>query len=361
MIKLLLLRFKTQRALLPLFVLVALFMLLMGQTSADALSERQPSLSLAVQQKESDEYSEQLVEILAQSSNITLHELPAELSSEQVFSEVQVQGLVVISSDFGEALENGDKAKVLYYPAPGISDSSFGKEQVADAIMRLQARSSLEHALIALGEEDALEALNESHKDLLETVYDGPSATSRSAQGMPVYGVAALLLLLAWLHASLLVPGPDSKRTRQHGRAACVRELAASLLVVWIVWLVILALYLVLLTLSAGELPSLKRVCGFIALIFYASSMAALCVQVFGRVPTTWLFLLIFGLSMTIGGGLWGQVVVSPLLSPLVPVAVVVLEEGAAWLGIGVLAVLGVAALLVARYIIGKTNRVLQP
>jgi hypothetical protein len=60
-------------------------------------------------------------------------------------------------------------------------------------------------------------------------------------------------------------------------------------------------------------------------------------------------FLPLFLLNMTIGGGLWAKVALSPVLSPLVPVAAVVTSGDPVPVGALILlaAALAVAALLV--------------
>ncbi|MDR2714835.1 MAG: hypothetical protein LBB42_04880 [Coriobacteriales bacterium] len=355
------LKLKSQRYLLPLLVLIVLFQLLMAQTSSYVLSESVPPLSLAVQQLSDDELSNELVFDLAQVSSFEVVDVDAALKPDEVFRQQRVQGLLVVSQDFNERLTAGNRAAVTLYSAPGITNSEFAREQVAEAIMQLRARFALTSALDSLGLETTFGSEIPT-TDLLDVVYEGPllqgstdgSSSAQLASAAPVFGVAALLLLLAFLHAALSVPTRDDKRILMRGRRTYAQQLCVSLLVVWVVWLLVIALYVAATTLLVGKAPGALTCLGFIAIMIYCSVLGALLAQFMGRHTASWVFLPLFLFSMTIGGGLWVNITLSPLFSPLVPVACVVTSGSAALLGITILfaaALLMMIALVLALFL----------
>jgi hypothetical protein len=337
------LRLKAQRHLLMLACVVVAFQLVLGQTSSAVLADREPPLSIAVQRQGDDAWSAELLADLATAPNLTVVEVSPTSTPDEVFRRNRVQGLLVVPDDFGARIEAGRQSPLTLYPAPGILESDFAREQVASALVRLRARHDLAVALEAMGADGGV-ADDVVEGDLLDVAYEGPLLQGDPQGTVPVHGVAALLVLLAWPHAALTVPTREDKHLLIHGRRAFFGQLCASMLVVWLVWLVIILLYFVLIAVSLAVLPGLSSggtsgipflplsealpgllaAClGFFAIMVYVSLLAALLAQLLGRHGASWLFLPLFLLNMTIGGGLWAKVALSPVLSPLVPVAAV--------------------------------------
>jgi hypothetical protein len=344
------LKLKSQRVLFPLLLIVVAFQLVLGQTSSTVLADRQPPLSIAVQQQADDAYSTELVEDLGAVDNFEVIEVDTALSSDEVFRNNHVQGLLVVPADFGQGIEQGDRTPVMLYPAPGISNPDFAKEQIATTIMQLRARHDLTLALQELGEQDALKG-DLTPTDLLDVVYQGPALQNKPLETPPVYGISALLILLAFLHTALIIPTHEDKRLRIQGRQAYRRQFLASLLVVWLVWLVVILLYFGFLWIVLNAPPDPLIIFGFVAIMLFSSLLAALLAQLFGRYATSWVFLPWFILNMTIGGGIWGQVALSPLLSPLVPVASVATPASASFAGVVLLFVGAALALAVSFWV----------
>ena len=345
MITLFWLKLKSQRYLLVLLLVIVAFQVVMGQASSNVLAKREPPLSLAVQQLADDPLSHELVKELANVANFEVIEVDSRLGSDEVFRQVRVQALLIIPEGFEASIEEGKRAVVTLIPAPGITNREFAREQVANVVMQFRARHNLKLALGELGITDALEDELQT-LDLLDVAYEGPGFQPSPAAAVPVHGVSALLILLAFLHAALTVPTREDKRIVIRGKAAFTSQLFASLFVVWLVWLLIIVLYFAVLTALVGTLPDPLACLAFVAIMLYVSLLAALLAQLIGRHATSWVFLPLFLLSMTIGVGLWASLIVSPALSPLVPVAAVIVAGSPTLLGAGVL--LGVSALLLA-------------
>jgi hypothetical protein len=344
---------KSQRYLLPLFLVVVVFQLVLGQASSYVLAERQPPLGLAIQQQGEDEASNLIVEKLSSVDEFEIISVDNSLSSQEVFRTERVQGLLVIPANYDELVKTGRDSSVTFYPAPGITNHDFATEQIAAVVVQIRARYSLDEALADLGAQTYIdEGITPS--DLLDVVYEGPALQAAEQGAAPVYGVSALLVLLAFLHAALTVPTREDKRLVARGTQSFRRQLAMSLLVVWTIWLVVIAAFMALMFVFSGIMPSVLVCAGFMLIMIYSSLLAALLAQFSGRHVASWMFLPLFLLSMTLGGGLWAKVAVSSILAPLIPVAAVSSSSGAVLWGLVTLGLscilLLVALLIVPRY-----------
>ncbi|MCL1880316.1 MAG: hypothetical protein FWF71_06875 [Actinomycetia bacterium] len=338
------LKLKSQRHLLVLLVVVVVFQLLLAQASSYVLADRNPPLSIAVQNIDGSAQASELVDGLSTISGLDVVSVDNSLSSEVVFAQNVVQGLLVIPDGFGNALDQGKRLPVVYRLAPGITNYAFAREQIADVILQMRAKHALQVALGSLSAADNQVTLPPTG-DLLDVAYDGPGTPIPAGSPAPVHGVSALLLLLAFLHAALTVPSHQDKRLLVHGRRAYLRQLVISLTVVWLVWTVVILLYLAFMALLLGAAPDLWCGLGFLAVVLYVSLLGSLAAQLFGHHATTWLFLPLFLLSMTIGGGLWAESALPAWCSPVVPVVAVSAVSGTDLTGVTVLLV---AALVVA-------------
>ena len=347
--KLFWLKLKSQRYLFLLLLVVVGLQLVMGQTSSYVLADHEPPLGIAVQQKSDDPLSHELVENLTNAPSLEIIIVDNRLSPEEVFKQVRVQGLIIIPSGYELNIEQGIRSPVQLIPAPGITDRNFAREQVANVIMQLRARYDLVFALGNLGMVYDFEA-RASETDLLEVVYEGPAFQSSPLEAKPVYGVSALLILIAFLHSALTVPTREDKRVIMRGKTAFLQQFCVSLVMVWLVWLVLITLYFVLMTVLVGALFDIWTCLGFIAIMLYVSLLAALLAQFIGKHAASCVFLPLFLLNMTLGGGLWENVSVTSLLSPLVPVVAVVAPGEATAVGTAIL--FGAAALILVALVL---------
>jgi len=340
------LKIKSQRYLLILLLVVVAFQIMLGQASAHVLMDRELSLNLAVQQLASDSLSDELVERLSDVDTIEVIIVDAKLSPDEVFRQENVQALLIIPVDFAALIEAQERPVVTLIPAPGVTNRDFAREQVANTVMQLRAYHNLKMALETLGAADVLDG-GITTINILDVVYEGPLLQPSTSGASAVYGVSALLILLAFLHAALTVPTREDKRVAMRGRSAFIRQWLASILVVWLVWLVVIALYFGFLTVFVGVPPNPLICLAFVAILFYVSVLGALFAQLIGKHNTSWVFLPLFILSMTIGGGLWANVSLTPAISPLAPVIAVAASSSGSMLGTVVLFAAALLALAV--------------
>jgi hypothetical protein len=324
--KLFVLKLKAQRYLVPLLCVVVALQLFLGLESSYALAEREPPLSLAVQNADNDMLSNELVDKLKGITGFEIICVDEALQPHEVFKHERVQGLLCIPQDFGDKMQRGKQAPLMLYPAPGISNDEYAKEQIGGAIMQLRAACVLNAGLEELDATAAFEK-NFTKADLLEVVYEGPLIEHASNTASVAYGVSALLILLAFLHAALTVPTRDDMRLLVHGTKASLASLVVSLLLVWLTWLVVIAAFFCFLTAGLGIALDMRICLGFVVIMLYVSVVAALLALYLGRHAASWVFLPLFLLSMTIGGGLWGKLALAPICAPLVPVSVVSATE----------------------------------
>ncbi|MDR0514909.1 MAG: ABC transporter permease [Coriobacteriaceae bacterium] len=341
---------KAQRPLLPLLAFVLAFQLLLGYTASLALMGRTPPLSLALMQRSADPLAADFAARLSDSDGITVIEVAPEAGMEEVFNTYDVQGIVVVPPDFAERINTQGRSLVFYQKAPGITDSAFACEQVGDVLLQTRAGIHLEEALDRLGaplpEGEAIQEL-----DLLETAYEGPGLQYAWQGDPPLFGVAALLLLLAYLHAALTLPTKGERRLLLRGRAAYRASYAAGLFALLLVWFALIVVYFIILAL-AGVGFSLFLPCAFAVIAAYGAVLAGAFSMAWGRTAATWLFVPFFLVSMTIGGGLWDTAVVDPWFAPLMPVA--------ALSAAGAIAPQGLAALCLAALVLVAATLFIQ-
>ncbi|HBT95415.1 MAG TPA: hypothetical protein DEB24_04690 [Coriobacteriia bacterium] len=201
-----------------------------------------------------------------------------------------------------------------------MTNYGYVTEQIAGVVVQLKARQLLAAGLEEMGA-SPLTIGDGRTADLLDVVHEGPALQADASPTSPVYGVSALLILLAFLHSALMVPTRSDKRLMARGRRVYATDMALSLLVVWLVWAVVIALFFVFTSLLSGVGVNVSACLGFVAIALYVSLLAALLTQFVGRQVTSWLFVPLFLLCMTLGGGLWDVAVLVSAFAPLVPVA----------------------------------------
>jgi hypothetical protein len=334
------LKLKGQYLSLPLFALLIALQLICSHTAATALAGRPPAFAIAVQQLSDDEASARFTAMLSASSSFTVHLADPNMDKQAVFDAYSVQGLVVVPADFEDRMSRNATVAVTWHAAPGISDSAVACEQVADVILQMRASTHLTEAIDALGA--ATITPGERSSGIISAVYDGPQILGDKTDASQVYGISALLLLLSYLHAAMTFPHRNSRRLIARGGRAWRLSWLASLLSCWLIWLVVIGAFYGILAASGIPLD-LWRLCASALIIAYSSLLGALVTQFAGPQNATWAFVPFFLLNMTLGGGLWGDVVAIPALAPLIPTTAAVASGSGALLS---MALLGIGSLL---------------
>ncbi|MDR0500017.1 MAG: hypothetical protein LBG97_02055 [Coriobacteriales bacterium] len=366
-----LLAVKSQRFFLPLFAGILILQIICGQTAAAILSERQPIFALAVQQTAPDPTSAAFVKHLKESSMFTIHEVNLELTPQEILETIDAQGLVVTFTDFEQRISESGIPLVNWYTAPGINDSKIAQEQVADVLLQLRAEARLNLALDKFNKTDDSLTPKIEVTDLIQTTYYGPDllasvldsksgfdsgaeagsdVSSGSGAGADVssgseagsgaefdsgsippldakdsaqaYVVSALLVTLAFLHAAMLLPQKSMRRLLVRGRKAWFVSLVARLLAIWFIWLVIIAIYFIVLMIFGIKLNPDLLLC-FVLIVLYVTLLGGLITLLFKHAFACWFFVPLFLLNMTLGGGIWGATIALPTLTPLLPVSIV--------------------------------------
>lgn len=334
---------------LPLLLLLVALQLILGQIAAVALSDRTPALRIAVFQEESDALSDRYLNALRELPELELVELGSLEEKEKIFTGGTVQGLLVIPEYFDDYLTKGKNRAVQFSPAPGVTDVSLPVEYLLTEILAIRSDLLLDAELEKMNiprDEIPDEPVYDDPILILE--YDGPPVQKQPFLIPPVFGVPALFLLLAFLHAVQTVPGRDNRRILMRGESKLTKAALVSMLALGLIWMVLICLY------AAGmflfyEVRVPVPVFGALAgLALYAIALGGAVAVSGKRHWGTWIFIPWFLLNMTIGGGLWNASMKTPLLTPLVPVSAIVRSsENGSPLGMGLLfALTGVCLIL---------------
>lgn len=335
----------------PLLLILIVCQLALGQIGSVALGEKKPELSVALSFEGSGEYAESYLQALKDSETLKIIDVGANADKEKVFNKHSVQGLVVISENFEESITKGLPNAVYLYPAPGIGDVSLVEEMLATEIVVMRATVIFDNAM-----KEFPKAIGGKHDKPIDdnqiTVnYTGPPIDARPLSAPPAFGIPALFFLLAFLHASQVVPGIDSKRMLISGRISLLNGIYASQIALLIIWIIVLGVY------SAGmkliynvALDSLTLI-AFLGLIIYAITAGGLVATLGTRTKAVFIFIPILLLNMTIGGGLWNVGVQSPIFAPILPVASVVLASSGSYMFTGVVYAMSILCIVITMLI----------
>ncbi|MDR0434004.1 MAG: hypothetical protein LBH21_02935 [Gracilibacteraceae bacterium] len=338
----------------PLFVLLIVCQLALGEISSAALSEKKPELSLALAAESEGELARRYVLALEQIPELRLTKVSPLAAREEIFAAHDVQGLAVVTAAFDELVADGRGGAVVLYPAPGVSDVSMIREFLAVEALMLRAEiirreESLAHGLSA--RPPAPPAVTEP---ILTVVYDGPAAAPQAFSAPPVVGAPALFLLFAFLQAAQTAPGPDNRRLALYGGRARARAGAAFALALWTCWLLLTALYICGLRLFFHIAVPPPTAAALFLLALYAAALGCLPALTGKRAWAVWLFIPWFLLNMTLGGGLWNLPLPSPLLIPLLPLGVIPALQSGGWVWLAPLAGQTAAAAALVLFLAGR-------
>ncbi|MDR1778372.1 MAG: hypothetical protein LBR14_01255 [Clostridiales Family XIII bacterium] len=342
----------------PLLVLLIVAQILLGQISANALASREPEVRFALIPNGAGELAQSLVQSVTSVKSADVTVLAPGTSPASALRDSSLQAAVVVTEDFDERMHGGRGDAILIYPAPGVSDVSVITEFFAAELIRQKADALLDEALAETGldKEEYLADYAEGDP-IINIDYIGPAGGSIPFSAPPAYGVPALLLLLAFLHAAMLLPGPDQRRFRLASAGPRARSFFASLLTLYLAWILVTACYALAMRLfyHASVQPGALAVLFLIPL--YAMSLSAILVALGGRRAAPWVFVFWLAANMTLGGGLWNAGVTFPLLRPLLPVLEAVNGDPAGYSAAAFLLAETVAAILVSAGITSTSKK----
>ncbi|MDR1961370.1 MAG: hypothetical protein LBQ16_03720 [Gracilibacteraceae bacterium] len=338
----------------PLFLLLIACQLTLGEISSVALNEKKPELKIALSAEGGGELAERYALALEQIPELTVIRAEGTADKEKIFAAHPVQGLAVIPPDFDERLTDGRAGGIVLYPAPGVSDVSLVAEFLAVEAVMLRAEILLQSQLRALGAVPEDAGNFSAVEPILTVAYDGPPAAAQPLAVPPAFGLPALFLLLAFLQAAQIAPGPDNRRILLHGRPALARACAASWLALWCAWGMLTVLYVLGLGLFYHIKAALPLSGALLFLALYAASLGGLLALTGKRAWAVWIFIPWFLLNMTLGGGLWNTPPASPLLLPLLPLGAVAAAQAGEWTALWALAGQSTAAVAVAALLLRR-------
>jgi hypothetical protein len=323
----------------PLLIFLVVCQLVLGQMSANALSARAPQFRLAVMNgaeavsgETSGELADAYVKSLQQSPELEIILVDASDSSDKVFRENDVQGLAVLDPDFDNIVRTGESDAVKLYPAPGITDVTILTEYLSSAVVIQIANLMLEEQLVKDGiAPGSVTKAVKNAEPILVLDYNSPEDAGLPLSAPPVYGVPALFLLLAFLHAAFIVPGRDTKRACLGDGRRLRRAFLSAQLVVWLTWITVTLLYLGGMWLFYHTAPRLSVFIALAGLAVFASSLGGLVAMTGKRTAAVWIFVPWLLLNMTLGGGLWTSAPMPAPLQILLPVSLMAKSASGAW------------------------------
>jgi hypothetical protein len=309
----------------PLLLLVVVVQLVLGRIAAVALTEERPELKIAVAVEGESPLSERYLAALQEIEGLTVIEVELQMDREAVFRRHDPQALAVVRADFAERLEQGLGEAVLFYPAPGIADTSALEELLLTEIVLLRGEFRLAQTLADLGvpPEEGREATLAEADPILILQYEGPAPPTTPLSIPPAWGVPALFLLLPFLHAAQIVPGKDSVRIRL--KSAPVRRGAylCSLASLWLAWGAVVACYLLGMFIFYRLKVAVPIALTFFLLACYSTFLGSIPARLGRRDLASLFFVPWLLLNMTVGGGLWNTGFTGPLTAVLLPVSAV--------------------------------------
>ena len=315
----------------PLLALLIVLQLLLGRISAVALSESLPDLEVALIREGEGPLAMKYESSLEGILGLDVVKAPSSMSREDIFFENSVQGLVVIPSWFDEYMAEGRDGALLFYPAPGVTDPSVAVEFLSTEALLIRADIIMEEAVAELGADEETAPFGAwayEDKPILVVEYEGPAIQERPLSTPPAFGVPAIFLLLAFLHAIQIVPGRDSRRLMQRGMQNRKRVCFMSLLSLMAVWVCVVMLYRLWLYFFYGVSIPAGTTLSLIGIALYACTLGGVLSVAGIRSSGTWVFVFWLLFNMTLGGGLWGSGIASPYMIPLLPVSSVVSFAG---------------------------------
>ena len=310
---------------LPLLILLVALQLVLGQISALAVSEKPPELGIVLLQDGEGELSKRYERSLYEIEGLNIISVESADEKERIFRQENVQGLVVISEDFDEKMHDDGENAVMLYPAPGVTDTSVLVEYLVSEILQIRAEIVTKRAL---EEQGVSEVFEDSERDfdtpILTIEYEGPEIRRMPFSVPPAYGVPAILLLLAFLHAVMIVPGRDNRRMMMKESGKIIKTGIISISALSIIWIAMILIYALGMRVFYDVVVSANIVVLLIGIVLYAIAVGSIVSAIGNKIVAVWIFIFWLLFNMTLGGGLWNSGVTNPLMIPLLPVSSVV-------------------------------------
>ena len=335
----------------PLLLILVICQLVLGQIGSIALGEKKPELNVALSNEATGEFAEQYLSALEGSDALTIIDVGENADREKVFDKHSVQGLVVITEDFDEKITNRKPNAVMLYPAPGIGDVSLVEEILATEIVVLRAQVMFDEAIENFPEAKGNKYDKPINEEQISVRYSGPPIDGRPMAAPPVFGIPALFLLLAFLHASQVVPGVDNRRMVVSGRISLLNGVFASQLALMLVWVAILGLYTLGMKIFYSVTIDALTLFAMLGLIIYMITAGGLVASSGVRRKAVYIFIPLLLLNMTLGGGLWNVGLQSPVFAPILPVASVVLASSGSYAFTSVVYAMSIIFILVTLFV----------
>jgi hypothetical protein len=299
-----------------------------------ALNKKPPDLKIAVTAERSDELTERFINALRAVQALEIVPADAKSGKEAAQEDPSILGLLVLPDYFSRYILNGKNKAALFYPAPGVADTTEAETYITAELASLRAEILLDQRLKSLGAPDAaLQANLYDGKPILSVKYIGPPIVGPPFVSTPIYGVPVLFILLAFPHAAQTAPGRDNRRIAAHGGLALKRCFMSCLPVLWIVWCLDSVLYGVGMRFFYDTVVPVPIMAAFACLGMYASALGCFLALAGVRRIAAWVFAPWFLLAMTMGGGLWNTPVKSAFLTPLLPTSRILESNAGGWNG----------------------------
>jgi hypothetical protein len=301
-----------------------------------------------------------------------------------IFADHSVSGAVVILGSFEDYVRNGTGRAVEFHPAPGVARSEEVEEYLAAELLRLRAEAMLVQALEEagvdgagadapagtatpagygdslgqaepsemqdgdanglwpggagpVGDSEAEGEPEESDTDDafgLSVEYEGPEWEPAPFLAPPAYGIGALFLLLAFLHACVVIPGVDDRQlmvcmgnhrrgTRTHRWPnPVVVDCACAFLPLAALWCCEILLYVGGLRFFYDVEAPAAVVIALLGLCVLALAAGSAVAMAGKRGWAAYMFMGWLILNATLGGGLYGKLGQPwTLIAPITPVA----------------------------------------
>ena len=304
---------------LPLLIFVLACQLLLGQMSSNAISGKKPDMKIAVSSEDSGDLTDLYIGALSRIQGLDIVGVDTPAQMQDIFDDYSFIGFVEIPEYFTDHIVQGKSRAIIFYPAPGVTDTTEVEEYLTTELAILRTRLLLDRALSSLGAPPAEPMEDTAEWDPILTLsYYGPNEPQPFFDA-PGYGVPALFLLLAFLHSANTVTGLDNRRAIMRGNV--LRPFLAGLIPIWLVWGLLVLAYLLGMRVFYDISVDSQTSAAFFALALYSASLGGLLAMTGHRSRASLFFVPWFLLNMTLGGGLWGGGVRIPLLAPLLPVS----------------------------------------
>ncbi|MDR0948070.1 MAG: ABC transporter permease [Lachnospiraceae bacterium] len=291
----------------PLLLLLVGLQLFLGEIAANALHPDAPPMRIGLYTEADTDLTTTYVSALREIPNLEMIVVDSLTEKDACFDK-GAQGFLVIPKDFDRLLQNEAFEVVSLYLAPGITDASHLRDVLANEIFLMKSELLLQKTLTFLSPNidiDAVEVLQVAEPNF-SLAYNGPLYQKQASITPPAYGIPALFLLLAFLHASAFLIGKDMRHVALHQNKRYRYALILGMIVLSSAWLITVLLYALGMNLLYKIAVPLEVLCALAGLAVLMIAVGGLLCFWGKRHWAAWIFVPMLFLNMTLGGGLWG-------------------------------------------------------